>query len=159
MEIFFGFLGFLSKLLKLLLKITKVTTGHQKLPKMGQNRIITSFFAQRAKKASAEGQSPPQELEVGPRSWPYLLVWLIAGFIFMTNSIDSTAFILWQILITFTREVGADSGWRISWVITTNTKVQSAPSQVNYSLLFEYYTFSLFQTSPCEDGWQQEKIL
>ena len=61
----------------LLLKVTKVTTGHQKLPKMGQNSIISSFFARRAKKASAEGRSPPQELEVGPRSGPYLLDTLI----------------------------------------------------------------------------------
>ena len=37
---------------------------------MGQNSIIS----QRAKKASAEGQRPLQELEVGPRSGPYLLV-------------------------------------------------------------------------------------
>ena len=36
--------------------------------------IISFLFAQRAKKASAEGRSPPQELEVGPRSRPYLLV-------------------------------------------------------------------------------------
>ena len=71
---FFGFLGFLSKLLMLVLKVTKVTTGHQKLLKMGQNSIISSFFARRSKKASAEGGSSPQELEVGPRSWPYLLV-------------------------------------------------------------------------------------
>ena len=42
--------------------------------KMGKHRIISPFFAQRAKKASAKGQSPPQELEVGPRSKPYLLV-------------------------------------------------------------------------------------
>ena len=58
----------------LLLKVTKVTTGQQKLTKMGQNSIITSFFAQRVKKASVEGQSPPQELEISPRSGPYLLV-------------------------------------------------------------------------------------
>ena len=50
-----------------------VTTGHQKLPKMGQNSIIPSFFARRGKKASAKGRSPPQEIEVGPRSGPYLL--------------------------------------------------------------------------------------
>ena len=37
-------------------------------------KLITSFFAQRAKKALAEGQSPPQELEVSPRSGLYLLV-------------------------------------------------------------------------------------
>ena len=60
------FSGFHSQLLRLLLKVTKVTTGHHKLPKMGQNSII--------KKVSAEGQSPPQELEVGPHSRPYLLV-------------------------------------------------------------------------------------
>ena len=41
---------------------------------MGQNSIISNFFARRAKKASAEGQSPPQELEVSPRSGLYLLV-------------------------------------------------------------------------------------
>ena len=57
-----------------LLKVTKVTNGHQKMPKMGQNSIITSFFAQRSKKASAEGLIPLQELEVGPRSGPYLPV-------------------------------------------------------------------------------------
>ena len=49
------------------------------MPKMGQNRIISSFLAQRAKKASAEGQSSPQELEVGPRSGPYLLVTFESG--------------------------------------------------------------------------------
>ena len=69
---FFSLFGFLSKLLMLLLKVIKVNTGHQKLPKMGQNSIISSlFFAQ--KKASVEGRSPPQELEVGPRSRRYLL--------------------------------------------------------------------------------------
>ena len=56
---------------RLLLNVTMVTTGHQKLSKMGQNSIKKAlFFARRAKKASAEGGSPPQELEVGP----YLLV-------------------------------------------------------------------------------------
>ena len=48
-----------------------------KSPKIGQNSIKSSFFARRAKKASAEGRSPPQELEVGPRSGPYLLVIII----------------------------------------------------------------------------------
>ena len=74
--IFFCILGdffvFFSKLLKLLLKVTKVTTEHHKLPKMGQNSIISYFFAQRATKSL--GRSPAQELEVGPRSGPYLLV-------------------------------------------------------------------------------------
>ena len=39
-----------------------------------QKKHNKSFFAQGAKKASAEGPSPPKELEVGPRSGPYLLV-------------------------------------------------------------------------------------
>ena len=73
------FFLFLSKLLRLLLNVTTVTTGHQKSPKSGQNSKKSSFFARRAKKASAEGRSPPQELEVGPRSGPYLLVSFIRG--------------------------------------------------------------------------------
>ena len=56
---FFVFLEFLSKLLWLLIKVTKVTTGHQKLPKMSQNSIICSFFARRAKNASAGARSRP----------------------------------------------------------------------------------------------------
>ena len=48
-----------------------------KKPKMGQNSIISSFFAQGAKKASAEGRSPLQELEVCSRSGLYLLVLVI----------------------------------------------------------------------------------
>ena len=53
---------------------TKVTTGHQTGPKMGQNSIISTLFARRAKKAAADGLSSLQELEVGLRSGPYLLV-------------------------------------------------------------------------------------
>ena len=44
--------------------------GYYWTPKMGQNSMISLFFCKRAKKASAEGQSPLQELEVGPRSRP-----------------------------------------------------------------------------------------
>ena len=76
----FGFLKIfwnIFNLLRLLLNVTEVTTGHQKWPKMDQKSKISSFFAQRAKQASTEGQSLPQELEVGPRSGPYLLVYLI----------------------------------------------------------------------------------
>ena len=62
--IFFSFLEYLSKLLRLLLKVTKVTTGHQKLPKIGQNSIITSFFPEGQKKSLGLGQNPPQELVV-----------------------------------------------------------------------------------------------
>ena len=70
-------MDFFSNLLRLLLKVTEVTTEHQKWPKVSQNSIKSSFFAQRAKKALAEGRRPPQELEVGLRSGPYLLVFLI----------------------------------------------------------------------------------
>ena len=78
--IFLFFLDFfLLLLLKLLMLLLNVTTGKcyywtPQSTKMGQNSIKSNFFAQRAKKASAKGQSPPQELEVGPRSGPYLLV-------------------------------------------------------------------------------------
>ena len=69
------FFWFLSKLLRLPLNVTTITTRHQKLPKMGQNSIKSSSFCPKGqKKTSAEGQSPPQELEVGPHSGPYLLV-------------------------------------------------------------------------------------
>ena len=86
---FFGFLGFLSKLLRLLLKVTKVTTGHQKLPKMGQNSIISPFFTKRAKKPSAEGRSPPQELEVGPRSGLYFLVSFVFGVVRVLKGVEA----------------------------------------------------------------------
>ena len=59
---FFVFLGFFSKLLRLILKVNQVTTGHKKWPKMGQNSILSL------------GWSPLQQLEVGPRNGPYLLV-------------------------------------------------------------------------------------
>ena len=63
-------------------KVNKVTTksyrGYYWAPKIAKNwpkqDNKLSFFCPRAKKASAEGQSPPQELEVGPCSGPYLLV-------------------------------------------------------------------------------------
>ena len=43
-----------------------------------KNLLPSYLHAQMAKKALAEGRSPPQELEVGPRSRPYFLV-LING--------------------------------------------------------------------------------
>ena len=54
---------------------------------MGQDSIICSFFARRAKKATAKGQSPPQELEVGSRSGPYLLVATTVLYWFMNKQI------------------------------------------------------------------------
>ena len=72
LNFFLGFYEFLSKFLRLLQKVTEVTTGHQKWPKMGQNNVISSFFFPKAK--TSLGQSPPQELEVGPWCKRYLLV-------------------------------------------------------------------------------------
>ena len=71
MDIFF--------LLMLVIKVTEVTTQQQKCLKMSTNSVKSFFFARRAKKASAEGRSPPQELEVNPRSGLYLLVPMIQG--------------------------------------------------------------------------------
>ena len=67
-------MDFFESYYRLLLKVTEVTTEHQKWPKIGQNSIIRFFLPERQKQPSAEGRSPPQELEVGPRSEPYLLV-------------------------------------------------------------------------------------
>ena len=72
--VFFLFLGFISKLLRLLFKVTKVTTGHQILPKISPNSKISPCLDPKGKKALTEGRSPPQELELGPCSGPYLLV-------------------------------------------------------------------------------------
>ena len=73
-------------------KVTKVTTkcyhGYYWKPKIAKNGPKQQFFfCQRAKKASAEGRSPPQELEVGPRSGPYLL-FLFNNFV-KTHSLSS----------------------------------------------------------------------
>ena len=58
------------------------------MPKMGQNSIKSSFFCPKCKKkASAEGQSSPQELEEGPRSGPYLLVWVMKQKVVITLSV------------------------------------------------------------------------
>ena len=62
--------AFFLKLLRLLLKVTTVTTGYQKWPKIGQNSIVGFFPPKGKKKPLAKGQSPLQELEVGPRSVP-----------------------------------------------------------------------------------------
>ena len=72
---FFDFFRFFYKFLRLLLKVTEVTTDHQKWPKFGKKQTQKDIFLPEGqKKASAEGRSPPQELEEGPRSGPHLLV-------------------------------------------------------------------------------------
>ena len=71
----FDILGFLSKLPRLFLKSYQGYYWAPKIAKHGQKKHKKlSFFARRAKKALAEGQSPPQELEVCSCSRPYLLV-------------------------------------------------------------------------------------
>ena len=71
------FLGFF----RIPFKFTNVTTksydGYYRTPKIAKKGLKQHnkvFFAQRAKKDSAKGRSSPQELEVGPRSGLYLLV-------------------------------------------------------------------------------------
>ena len=44
------------------------------MAKNGPKQHNKVFYTRRAKNASAEGRSPPQELEVGTRSGPYLVV-------------------------------------------------------------------------------------
>ena len=67
-DFFLVFMDFFKKLLRLLLNVIKVTTRNQNWPKIGQNSIISSFFCLEGK--TSLGQSPPQELEVGPHSGP-----------------------------------------------------------------------------------------
>ena len=50
------------------------TTEHQKWPKISWNSIESTYFSRRAKEASDEGRSPPQELEESLRSGLYLQV-------------------------------------------------------------------------------------
>ena len=89
---FLNFLGFCGFFLGFFLfffvsfKVTKVTTkcyhGYYWTPtiaKNGPKQHKELFFARRAKKASAQGRSPPQELEVGLRSGLYLLVFVVKG--------------------------------------------------------------------------------
>ena len=93
---FLGFFGFFC-FFGISFKVTNVTTksyqGYYWTPKIAKNgpkQHNKLFFARRAKKASAEGRSPPQELEVGPRSGPYLLVILKDG-ILRFNSFNITS--------------------------------------------------------------------
>ena len=72
---FFGFFWFFG----IPFKVTKVTTksyqGYYWTPKNAKNgpkQHNKLFFCPKGKKSL--GRSPPQELEVGPRSGPYLLV-------------------------------------------------------------------------------------
>ena len=74
--IFFGIFLFFG----IFFKVTKVTTksyqGYYWTPKIAKNvpkQHIKLVFSRKAKRASAEGWSPPQELEVGP----FILCWLI----------------------------------------------------------------------------------
>ena len=77
---FLGFFGFFC-FFGISFKVTNVTTksyqGYYWTPKIAKNgpkQHNKLFFARRAKKASDEGRNPPQELEIGPRSGPYVLV-------------------------------------------------------------------------------------
>ena len=70
------------KQIGLILKVTKITTEHLKLPKMGINGKISLLgLPEGQKKTLAKGQISPQELEVGPLSVLYLLVFLLNFFV------------------------------------------------------------------------------
>ena len=73
---FYRFIIFF-KLLRLLLNNMEVTTEHQKWHRISRNSVKGYFFARRAKKALAEGRSPPQEPDVCPCCSIYLLVIII----------------------------------------------------------------------------------
>ena len=75
--IFFGFLNFFL----VSFKVNKVTTecyhGYCWTPKFAKNgpkQQKKLFFCPKGKKSLGLGRSPPQELEVGPCSGPYLVV-------------------------------------------------------------------------------------
>ena len=63
--IFYGLFGFFLNLPRLLLKVTNVTNGHQKYPKISQNRIII-FFCPKNKKSPW----PKAKRSAGARSRP-----------------------------------------------------------------------------------------
>ena len=54
---------FFSNWLRLLIKVTKVITEHQKCPKIGQNRIISSFFCPKDKKNLGQRPKPSAEVK------------------------------------------------------------------------------------------------
>ena len=54
-----------------------MSNEHQQFLKMGPTRIKSPFLPKEQNKASAEG---PQELEVGPLSGPYFLVYVKGQF-------------------------------------------------------------------------------
>ena len=72
--IFFGFFGFFGIFWIFWIFEFFLDLRTPKMSKNGPKQHNKRFFARKAKKASAKGQSPPQELEVGQRSRPYLLV-------------------------------------------------------------------------------------
>ena len=77
--LFFGFFGISFKVTKVTNKSYQGYYWTPKIAKNGPKQQNKLFFARRAKNASAKGRSPPQELEVGPRSGPYLQVMLMKG--------------------------------------------------------------------------------
>ena len=78
--------------------VTNVTTKSyqeyywtQKMAKNGPKQPNNPFFCPKVKKSL--GQSPPQELEVGPRSGLYLLVFIIRFKFWMRGTIMFVVFI------------------------------------------------------------------
>ena len=76
----FGFFGFFFWIFVIFLKVTKASNkccgGYYWAPKISTYSMKSTFFCPKGKKASAEGQRPPQELEVSPHTGLYLLVFV-----------------------------------------------------------------------------------
>ena len=62
------------------------------MPKICQKSMIIFFLARRAKKTLAKGQSLPQELEVGSRSRPFLLVVINSLNMMVIHPLSSNSF-------------------------------------------------------------------
>ena len=96
LQIFWDFFIFFFRFLWILFKATMVTTksyqGYYWTRKMSRNSIISPFFARRAKQASGEGRSRPQELEEGPCSRTYLFFYPCTGnyFKYICEALNST---------------------------------------------------------------------
>ena len=71
---FFSFFGIFFKVTNVTTKSYRCYYWTPKNAKNGPKQHNKLFFCPKGKKTSAEGRSPPQELEVGPCSGPYPLV-------------------------------------------------------------------------------------
>ena len=97
---------------------------------------ISPFFDQRANKALVAGWGPPQELEVGPRSRPYVLVYIIISLRIFKLNFSFSIFSLvkkWNSLFNYILPYFAGMiVW--PWVLTVITGVTTATTGRNYHI-------------------------